>query len=295
VPSAPPSPPRDLLVSGHVNVDRFLRVRQFPSPDRTVPVAAHRIALGGTAATLARVATRFGVRTGIVARVGTEFPAAFLRQLRADGVDLRGLEIVRAPPTPTCYIVEDEDGGQRTLIDQGPMGDAGRARLPGRWLSEYGWLHVTTGDPAFQLRLVRAARAAGLRVAADPAQEIHYRWDRTGLAELLGASEVFFGNRAEVAHATDLFRVRRPEALLARVPLVVRTEGANGATAFSRAGTRHVAARRPRKVRTVVGAGDAFRGGFYAAWFAGQPVPHCLTAGTRAASAWLESGAPLRG
>ena len=284
---------RDLLVSGHVNVDRFLRVRQFPGPDRTVPVAAHRTALGGTAATLARVAARYGVRTGLVARVSREFPAAFRARLRAEGVDLRGLVTVASGATPTCYIVEDEDGGQRTLIDQGPMGDAARAPLPGAWLGQYAWLHVTTGDPAYQLRLARAGRRVGLKVAADPAQEIHYRWGRRDLAELFRLSEVFFGNRSEVAHALELFRDRRPEALLARVPLVVRTEGPDGATAFSRAGTVHVPGHRTRRVRSVVGAGDAFRGGFYAAWFVGEALRDCLRAGTRAAAAWMERGAPL--
>ncbi len=284
--------PRQLLVSGHVNVDRFLRLQLFPAPDRTVPVEAHRVALGGTATTIARVASRFGVATGLVARIGDGFPRPFLRTLRASSIDLRGLVTVRSAPTPTCYILEDEDGGQRTLIDQGPMGDGTPARLPGRWLSEYSWLHATTGPPDFQLALARAARRAGLKVAADPAQEIHYRWDRDRFARLLKESELLWGNRSEIEHALALLGAKRPEELLARVPLVVRTEGPDGATAFSRAATVHVPSPRARHVESVVGAGDAFRGGFYAGWFAGEPLVRCLTAGARAASRWTERPDP---
>ncbi|MGD0587485.1 MAG: PfkB family carbohydrate kinase [Thermoplasmata archaeon] len=280
--------PRDLLVSGHVNIDRFLSVRSFPEADRTVPVLTHRAELGGTATNIVRVATKLGVATGLVARVGDGFPEEYLAAVRDAGVDLRGVEHVRGIPTPTCYIIEDGDGAQRTLIDQGAMTHSRGARLPTGWLREYSWLHLTTADPEFQLRLQKAARSRGLHVAADPAQEIHYRWDRRSFRELLRGSEILFGNRAEIARALEFVGARRAEGLLEFVPLVIRTEGRNGASAFSRAGRFHVTAAPHARVRTLVGAGDAFRGGFYAAWFAGQPLVRCLAAGTRSSARWIE-------
>jgi len=280
--------PRELLIAGHVNVDRFLGVREFPAPDRTVPLVSYREALGGTATNLALVATRYGVASGLIARIGDGFPPAFRARLASSGIDLRGLELVRGTPTPTCFIVEDEEGRQRTLIDQGPMGDARGARLPGPWLKEYAWLHLTTGDPDFQIRLARRARAAGVRVAVDPAQEIHYRWDRPRFDALLAGAEALFGNRSEIDHATELVGGTEPSSLLERVPLVVRTEGARGVTAFSRSGTVHVAAVRPARNVSAVGAGEAFRGGFYAGWFEGEPLRKALIGGTRAAARWME-------
>lgn len=280
--------PRDLLVSGHVIIDRFLSVKSFPATDRTVPVLGGRAELGGTATNLVRAASRLGVATGLVARVGDGFPQEYVTTLQRAGVDVRGLERVRGRPTPTCYIIEDRAGAQRTLIDQGVMADASTAEIPTTWLAEYSWLHLTTADPKFQLRLQKAARARGLKVAADPAQEIHYRWDPRSFRELLRGSELLFGNRSEISRALTFVSAERVEDLLAHVPLVVRTEGDRGATAFSRAGTVHVRASRPRRVRSLVGAGDAFRGGFYAAWFSGQPLAGCLTAGTRSSARWIE-------
>ena len=284
----PEDPPRNLLVSGHVNVDRFLRVRRFPAADRTVPLRSHRAEIGGTAATLARVASSLGVASGIVSRVGDGFPDAFVERLEHAGIDLRGLERVAGVPTPTCFILEDDRGGQRTLIDQGPMGDAREARLPGPWLREYGWVHLTTGDPTFQRRLARRARRSGLRVAADPAQEIHYRWSGRGLRALLEDSELLFGNRHEIERACRLVGARSISGLLDHVGLIVRTEGASGATAIARAGREHVPSVRPRSLRSLVGAGDAFRGGFYAGWFAGRSLRECLVAGVRASARWIE-------
>jgi sugar/nucleoside kinase (ribokinase family) len=279
---------RDLLVSGHINVDRFLRVRNFPIADRTAPVVSHRVELGGTAANIALCATRYGVATGLVARVGEEFPNAFWGRLQRSRIDLRGVEEVRGVSTPTAIIVEDHRGQQRTLMDQGAMGNVPAKRVVRPWLSEYSWLHLTTGDPDFQLRLLAQGRTQGLRGAADPAQEVHFRWDRGRLRKLLSGVELLFGNSSEIARITEMLGARGPEALLERVPLIVRTEGPGGVSAFTRGGTVHVPSVRPRAVRSVVGAGDALRGGFYAAWFEGEELKGCLTAGARAAAHWME-------
>jgi sugar/nucleoside kinase (ribokinase family) len=281
--------PRDLLVAGHLNVDRFLSVASFPDEDRTVPVTADRSELGGTATNLALSASGYGVACGLVARIGDGFPTEFVSRLRRAGIDLRGVERVRGVATPTCFILEDARGRQRTLIDQGSMADRSArtwAGPPG--LEEYSWLHLTTGPPAVHLRLLALARGRGLHVAADPAQEIHYRWSPAQLRSLLAGAEVFFGNRSEVARAVELLGLRRPQELLGLVPLVVRTEGPNGAVAFARDGTTRTPARPPKRRRTIVGAGDAFRGGFYAGWFEGLALDRCLEAGARSATRWIE-------
>jgi sugar/nucleoside kinase (ribokinase family) len=282
---------RELLVSGHVNVDRFLELPDFPAHDRTVPVLRQRVVLGGPASNIARAAARLGVRTGLIARVGEGFPAAFRQRLARDGIDLRGLAELPGEPTPTAYILEDSRHRQRTLMEQGAMRDGIPDRAGRPWLKEYAWLHLTTGPPDLQLALLRAARAHRIRVSADPAQEVHYRWDRDRLRRLVSGSEIVFGNRAEVAQIAGTLAVGRVERLVDRVPLVVRTEGEDGATAFSRSGTVHVRSRRPRRVTTVVGAGDYFRGGFYSAWFHGEPLDRCLRAGVDAAVRTMEGTA----
>lgn len=279
-------PSRDLLVAGHVNIDRYLKVERFPGPDRTAPVVAEREELGGTATNLARAARRAGVRVGLLARVGDGFPERYRALLRRERIDLRGLTQPRGVPTPTCTIVEEADGGTRTLIQQGPMGRSGP--LPGRWTAEYRWLHLSTGDPTEHLGLARAARRRGQRLSLDPAQEIFYRWSPRRLRQIVPLAEILFGNEAEIARAASMLGVAGPRGLVERVPLVVRTEGVRGATAFSRAGAVHVPGARTRRRRTFVGAGDAFRGGFYGAWFSGAPLAACLAAGHRSAALRIE-------
>jgi len=284
--------PRDLLVAGHVNVDRRLALEEFPGPDRTVPTAAAAPELGGTATNLARVAAAHGLRVGLFARVGDGFPSEFLHRIDRAGIDLRGVRTVRKVPTPTCFILEDRRGHQRTLIDQGAMADGTDAPISARWLREYAWVHIGTGPPEIQLRLAARARAEGLRVAADPAQEIFYRWSPSTFGRLLACAELLFGNRAEIARAVELTGCRTFERLTDLVPAVVRTEGHEGATLLSRAGRIHVPAGRRRSAGSFVGAGDAFRGGFYAAFLRGEAPSATLRAGHRAAARWIAGHRP---
>ena len=177
------------------------------------------------------------------------------RRLRAERVDLEGLETVRGERSPTCLIVEDGRGGQMTLIDQGAMGDAADAVLPLGMLHRYPWVHLTTGDPAYQLRMMDAARSEGSRVAADPAQEVHYRWGARDLRRLLGGSEIFFGNESEASATARLFGMSAAARLTRLVPLVVVTRGTKGARAYG----RHRHRRRTRAETEPTPPGDRRR------------------------------------
>jgi sugar/nucleoside kinase (ribokinase family) len=277
----------DLLVVGHTNIDRILQVPHLPDPDRTVPVLAETVRLGGTAATLARSASREGLRVGLVSLVGPDLPREFLATLRQEKVDVDGVEQIPGTHTPSCTILEDGNGSQMTAFRQGPMDDARGVRVRTDLFRGASWVHLTTGDPAFQLRFSEAARRHGLHVAVDPAQEIHYRWDGPRLRTLIGRAEILFGNRSEIVRAQKLLGLRSIQALTELVPLVVMTEGAAGARAYSRVGPEKVRASPLHGPTRITGAGDAFRGGFYAGWLGGEPLRNCLARGCRSAAAWM--------
>jgi sugar/nucleoside kinase (ribokinase family) len=282
--------PLDLLVVGHTNLDIFLHVAKLPEHDRTTPIARRETRLGGTAANIARAAAHWGVRTGLISRVGPDFPAEFRAQLERDGIDLRGFEMVDGIPSSACFIAEDGRGGQFTMIDQGPMRDGLPFRVPRALLGDAPWVHLTTGAPEYLMEIKAEVRRRGGRVAVDPAQEIHYRWNGPALEGLLEGSEMFFGNSHEIDRAAELLDRRRWTDLVDLVPLIIRTNGRRGVAAASRAGLVEVPGEKPRRLATVTGAGDAFRGGFYAGWIEGEPLEDTLRAGVRSARAWIETG-----
>jgi nucleoside kinase len=293
-PARPSTQDLDLVVVGHTNLDHFFHVARLPAPDRTVPLTDRDVRLGGTAANIARVGAKLGVRTSLVSQVGPDFPSHFHHQLIHDGVDLSGFETVPGARSPACFIVESSAGEQVTLIDQGPMESDRGGPLPVPVLSRSGWVHLATGNPRYQLRVLDESRRLGLRVAADPAQEIYYRWEAVPLRRLLNGSELFFANHHELARALELLGFSTVRQLLDLVPLVIETQGRRGAVAWTRAGSVHVPATRSRRIRQVTGAGDGFRGGFYAGWFRGDGLRECLRYGTWAAARWLETGDPSR-
>jgi len=284
--------PLDLFVVGHTNVDHILHVPRLPARDRTVPVDRSERRLGGTAANIARSAAGWGVRTGLVSRVGIDFPSEFRALLGQERVDLRGVETDATWPSSSCYIAEDGEGAQWTLIDQGAMRDEAKFTVPSGLFGDAPWTHLTTGAPAYLFRVKEAVRRAGGRLAVDPAQEVHYRWDGPSTERLLEGAEILFGNDHEIRRVLDLVGGRRLEDLLERVPLVVMTQGARGATAVARTGRTTVPAEPPRRLRHITGAGDAFRGGFYAGWFEGLPLAACLASGSRSARRWIEGDGP---
>lgn len=284
-----------LAIAGHLNIDHHLHVDRLPDPDRTVAVRRRHAELGGTAANLARAARREGVPVGIISRVGDDFPAEYRATLRAEGIDLAGVESVAGAGSPSCVIVHDDRGSQVTFIDQGPMADARSAPVPQRLLATCRWVHLGTGDPEYLARIQRWSRAHGVRVAFDPAQEIHYRWTAEALRSALDASELFFGNQAEAERARSLLGLSRVSDLTAHAPTVVVTHGRRGVVAYTRRGRTGVPAVAMGRVTDPTGAGDAFRGGFYGGWLAGRALDDCLSAGTRAAASWLRRRHPTRG
>ena len=289
-PTPPWESPLDLLVVGHTNLDHLLHVSELPAQDRTTPIARRETRLGGTGANIARAAAHWGVRTGLISRVGADFPNEFREILAAEGIDLRGFETVPAIPSSACFIAEDGRGGQSTLIDQGPMRDGVPFRVPLTLLGEAPWVHLTTGAPEYLTQVKAEVRRRGGRIAVDPAQEIHYRWSGEALEDLLEGAELFFGNSHEMDRATELLGRRSWTDLVDLVPLVIRTNGKHGVAAASRVGLVEVPGEKPRGLATVTGAGDAFRGGFYAGWIEGEPLVDTLRAGVRSARAWIETG-----
>jgi sugar/nucleoside kinase (ribokinase family) len=278
-----PGKKTDLLVVGHVNLDHELAVPYLPGEDRTVPVIAREVFLGGTACNVARWASGLGLRVSIAAFVGEDFPKKFRDLLRKEKVDVSRMSVRKGYLTPSCWIARDRQGRQVTIIDQGAMAGTAREALPD--LAGVGWVHVGTGDPRYLLRVARAARKLSIPIASDPAQEIHYRWSPEELREMLGMSEVFFGNQSELERALTMLHISKPAGITDVVPLAVITMGARGVSAYTRRGIISVPSPRVKNAKGVTGAGDAFRGAFYSGWLAGKKLETCLARGTRAGAA----------
>lgn len=295
-PMAPPclAPPVPFLsVLGHSNIDVQLHVEQMPGPNQSAPVQDRRTVYGGTAANIARHAAGLGVATRLWSRVGVDFPPEWKAGLEDDGVDLSCMDFDPAGRTPTCYILTDADDAQAYCMDQGAMADMVAHPPTAAVLAGLtGWLHVATGDPAAYAKIMDDAKAAGVRVAFDPGQELRFMYDARSFEQLLDKADVLFLNDAEYALACDYMRYGDPAQFLDHVDAVVITHGSKGASLY-RNGAKPL--QQPAFVAAAIdptGAGDALRAGWYAALAEGHDMQTALAWGQAAAAVAVEHLGP---
>lgn len=284
-----------LGVFGHVVLDYILRVPRLPEPDTSIQVTTRTRHFGGTGGNLARGAARLGVSTALASFVGEEFPPEYREALERDGVDITDLHLVAGYPTPTAWIFSDSQDRQVAVIDQGPMEDAAEFALPRHTVEASEWIHLGTGTPEHHRRVLAVAREGDRRVAFDPSQEIHYRYDADSFRALVGGADLFFGNRAELKAALGYLGLDHAQEMLASVGALVETQGAEGSVIYSGKRVWKIPAIPPRARVDVTGAGDAYRAGFYAGLQRGLALPRCGLLGASAASFSMETQGPQDG
>lgn len=281
-----------LGVYGHVNVDVILKVRELPGPEQTVPVEKELRRLGGTAGNLARAAASLGVPAALASCVGTDFPEEFMELLTSAGIELVDLRKIDGP-TPKIWILSSAAGKQAGVIDQGVMGDGvARPHLDYTMLNST-WVHFMTGPPEDHYRVAREAHRAGKRVAFDPAQELSFRYSDRAFERFLAESDLLFLNQAELQRALEKLGYGEPRQLLDHTKAVVETRGPQGVVLYTQKETLRVPACPVREASAseTIGAGEAFRGGFYAALHQQRPLAQALRWGSVSASLYLETGA----
>ena len=253
-----------ILVCGEALIDLFVRVPGGPE------MSTHAVA-GGSPFNVAVGLARLGVRTAFLSGISRDHFGAFLAdRLAREGVD--GRFLVRTDRPSPISIVATADDGQPNYTFHGE-GAADRslllAHLPGALPDDIRALtfgsYSMAVEPVGTTFAALAQREHGRRViSVDPnvrstvvgdmkswavAAERFYR-----TATIIKASDedvrLAWGGRVSIADAAAYWQK-------CGARLVVVTEGAKGATAFSATGSVSVPGRSV-VVRDTVGAGDTF-------------------------------------
>ncbi|MEE9163932.1 MAG: carbohydrate kinase family protein [Thermoplasmata archaeon] len=284
-----------LGVFGHVVLDYIFQVPRLPAANTSIQVTARRQHFGGTGGNLARGAGRLEVKTALASLVGEDFPPEYREALEGEGVDLTDLRAVPGYPTPTAWIFSDPKDRQVAVIDQGPMDAANDFPLPHHTVETSEWIHLGTGRPEYLRQVLSLAREEDKRIAFDPAQEIHYRYDADSFRALFDGADFFFGNRGETKVALGYLGLERPQEMLGSVEAVIETRGDEGSTVYTSEARWQIPSIPPRAKVDVSGAGDAYRAGFYAGLRRGLELYECGLLGASAASFSLETEGPQEG
>lgn len=278
-----------LTVFGHTNIDYLATVARLPGPDESMAFEGPVRALGGTAANIAVAAAALGTPVALASFVGDDFPPAFERALKRRGVDTRALVRLPNARTPVCWVFTDKRERQVAFINQGAAAQGGRRPVNRSAVEAASVVHLATGPPRHHLKAAALASSLGRSVSFDPGQELAYLWTPGSFRQILRTVDTLFLNDAERRQAMKYLHVGTDRGLLGHVDALVLTHGARGSEYLSR--TEHVRAPavRARRVVNTTGAGDAFRGGYYAAAYGGQSARARLLWGAAAASFAVES------
>ena len=264
-----------LTVYGHVSIDQIMSVDHFPRMNTTEDVLTKSTSLGGTAANVAVVAASLGVPTAISSFVGSDFPKKYEDFMASTGLCLDELVKVDDYDTSTALVVNDSNLEQKVLFFQGPHGFASKLnRELISKASESRFVHFCTGEPEYHIGLMRKLRSKDRLIAFDPAQEIHRLWNERLMSEALSNCDMLFCNRFEAESVLKYLHAESFDHV--NFPFILCTKGADGCDLYINGTRTEFPIVKADRVVDATGAGDSFRGGFYAGQYHGLSIEQSI-------------------
>ncbi len=266
---------------------------------------------------------------GLIARVGENYPADWLKLFAERGFDTRGIKIAPGWQDMRAFYVylsldervDTDPAGHFARLGQplppelkdytppvekpedrqkfGPLA-VRPADAPKSFLEARG-MHIAPCDYITQRVLPEAMRGAGIKViTCDPAASYMQPGLKKEIAEVVRGLDAFLPGEAELRayyrNDTIGFWEAAAEFGAMGCRIVVIKRGANGCLVYhAETGNKWQIPTYPVNVRDLTGAGDAFSGGFLAGLVdTGDPVEAALC-GTVSASIVIEGSGALSG
>jgi sugar/nucleoside kinase (ribokinase family) len=227
------------------------------------------------------------VPTALCGFVGSDFPGKYTELIRSKGVITDEFMILEDQQTAQAVIVNDSEREQRVFFYQGPQGFA--TSLNNRLLKNAGmskYIHFSTGEPDYYLDLMRSLHCGKGKISFDPAQEIHWVWNKEKFLKALELCDILFCNKYESESVLKYASAGSLSEVDAK--MIVRTEGAEGSELYVSGEKRSIPAVTAKRTADATGAGDAYRAGFYAGKYNGHSDEDSLIIGAATASFVVE-------
>ncbi len=276
-----------IIVFGSINLDLITTTPRFPHPGETIQGYNFYTAGGGKGANQAVAASRLGVTTHLIGRVGADnFGQELLRSLESYGLNIDNILIDKTTHSGIA-IITVEDGGQNNIIvipgANNCVNDLDVERLKEILPTATTLLLQLEIPLAIVQQSAIAAWEAKVKVILDPAPV------RSDIPrELYPLIDIITPNEIEASQLVGFMVNSRESAIDAAVQL--RDWGVN--TAIVKLGDRGVVCATadetfflpafPVVAVDTVAAGDAFNGGLVAALDSGLALRDAVVWGTAA-------------
>lgn len=281
-----------ILISGLINTETTVRVRQFPVLYYPIdyPFFGVNTAVSGVAYNIARAIGTLGDQITLLSMTGADFPGAYIRQeLLSAGIDpsyvKSGLK-----ETPSSVVLYDGEGKRQIYCDLKDIQEASYAFS--REICADADI-VVACNTNFNRALLPLAKEAGIPIATD----VHvltqvydgYNRDFMQYADLLFLSDEGIGENYR-AFLADLEQVYG-------TGIIVLGRGNKGAAMYLKDENRlyELPAARVGQVVNTVGAGDALFSAFVHEYAGGRPPLESLIRAELFASAKIGASGASKG
>jgi sugar/nucleoside kinase (ribokinase family) len=289
-----------VCVIGNLNIDLIIRdVPGMPAWGQEVFGANRLQVSSGQAGYLAFALSRLGIHTRLIGNVGEDlYGQQILNDLRAFGVDTRGVQVAPGGSTGITVALVRADGERAFVSDLGCLKDFAEENIDLHWpLTGSAGVVCLVGLFCLPgLTLPAAARQLGLARSEGKTTMLDTGWDARNwpdetllkMRDLLKQVSLFMPNWDEARAITRLETVEAAAKALQEMgpETVVIKCGELGSYARRRDETSW-AGPRPVRVFDAVGAGDVFNAGFLFALQHNWPLRACLAWGNTTASLYI--------
>jgi adenosine kinase len=269
----------EFVITGSVAYDYLMRFpgrfRDHILPDELDNLSVSFLAesmrreRGGVAANVAYTMKLLGGDPIILATVGNDF-TDYRAWLQDQG--LRTEQIIEIPNelTATFFVSTDLDQNQIANFYTGAMGYARDFSLESRGLSEADVVLISPNDPQAMTNYAQECKRLSIPFAFDPSQQLA-RLDGESLRDSIPGAAYLLCNEYELAMTLNKTGWSRQE-LIDQVDALVLTLGSKGSAIYAEGAEISIPVAPPLRIDDPTGAGDAYRGGFFAARLAGLPL-----------------------
>ncbi len=284
----------DILLSGSVAYDYLMT---FPGyfHEQILPERLHSISLsflvdsmtrqrGGIAPNIAYTLALLGEHPRLFATVGEDF-AEYRAWLEKFGVNTEYAKVIPGKYTASFFATTDKASAQIASFYPGAMADAAIMSISDV-SKRPDLVIISPTEPAAMMKHASECRDLGIPYLYDPSQQV-LRLEGSEIARDMDGAHFLFVNDYEfglISKKTGLDL----NAMLEKVDVLVVTKGADGAIIYADGNEVIVPVVPEERIIDPTGVGDAFRGGFLAAYSRGWDWQLCGQVGSLAAVYVLE-------
>jgi len=225
--------------------------------------------------------------------VGQDF-GDYRQWLEGLGIDTTHLVEISNEFTASFFGNTDSEGRQISSFYSGAMLRARDYTLAQQGLAQAQLVLIGAGDPVAMLNQAAECKALGIPFALDPSWQVSRFSGEEMIAHFPDAAYLFCNDyEAAIIQSKTGWSLGE---LQQKVDILVVTHSDKGSMIYTNHGrgpTIEIPVAQPTQVINPTGAGDAYRGGFFAARHADLPLEVCGRVGALAAVYAIEHAGPI--